>query len=248
MLINVLAVASTAGDDTSVTWSADATYDMPTSASQIIPGRIVSGTISPGDDVVQATTGYTATVDSSVDGEYLYTGPSIGGNAPSKSLPYVGPTGVFEPAGLPYLASTQFLYVNPPNGNHFALPLNNQTVNYNGIQFVLTADWKNKIRQGSLLTYLNCKQPTFTVPSWARSFTLHNVSGADLYYRGYRPNSDANLIDTAAASLSDNTIVGAKLATTQSIMFHQGDFTPGASYMLTAAIAATGGAIVEFYP
>ncbi|TXH48285.1 MAG: hypothetical protein E6Q97_25060 [Desulfurellales bacterium] len=99
------------------------------------------------------------------------------------------------------------------------------------------------------LKFALCAAPAFTVPINARSFTVQNVSGADMWIRSYIPSyaETGHLIDIVPQALTlDDTMVGTLLAHGQTQAYHGGSFTPGQSFVIAAASAATDGCIVEF--
>lgn len=249
MLLNVPAVASTTGTTTAITWRSDGVYNY---AGQVrVPGSFSSGTFNDGEDVFQNTAGLGgASVGAQSSGNYL-TLTSLTGSPASVSEAYIGAisSAVFSPTALPALPPTLFIYIDPIyDALPYILNVANQNFTLRSEPGTISMGQGKNPRQGAAMKFLQCVNPTFTIPTWARSFSLQNISGADLYFRAYHPNSSAYLIDTPAGGLSDTAIVGTKLVDGQSVGFNQGDFSPGASYMLVATLAVTGGAIVEFYP
>lgn len=246
MLLNVPAVASTTGTATSVTWRSDALYTY--TGKLRIYGRFVSGTFTDGETVTQAATGATAVV-SGAQSTGIFLLVTAGTGVPVAGKAWVGGSSaaVFEPTEEWKFPQTLFVYISIYGKNAFTLPVSND-------HFVLEEAASTAVKLkliknpqfGATLKFLDCVVPTFTVPQWARSFSIQNISAADMFFRAYRPNVSAQLIDTSAAGLSDNTIVGTKLTAGQSVGFPTGDFSPGCSFMLVATVAATGGAIVEF--
>ncbi len=249
MLLDIPAVADTDGVATSITWSAANSYTVPASAHQRVPGRVVSGTFTPGEDVVQATTLAQSVVVRYKNGEFLQITGAWAGGVPNKTADYVGGSSgaIFRPTDIPSIAPHNFIYVDPLFGHTYAIQPANQTFRSNGSSsFSFENGFQQQPKQGGSFLYLACVEPTFTVPVWARSWSLKNVSGALLHFRVFRPNVEANVIDTVAATFGEDDIIGQQLADTQVVSFSEGDFSSGASYMLCATAGAANGAIVEF--
>ncbi len=99
------------------------------------------------------------------------------------------------------------------------------------------------------IKFAYCAAPAFTVPIGARSFTIQNISGADMWVRSYVPSyaETGHLIDIIPQVLTlDDTVVGMKLADGQTQSYLNGSFTPGASFVIAASSAAPAGCAVEF--
>lgn len=98
------------------------------------------------------------------------------------------------------------------------------------------------------LKFALCEAPAFTVPIGARGISIRNVSGADMWIRSYIPSYDetGHLIDIVPQALTDDTLVGQLLAHGETQSYLDGGFTPGQSFVIAAASAATDGCIVEF--
>lgn len=251
MLLDIPAVASTEGVVTSVTWRSDRTYAY--ALEWRIPGSFVSGTFVDNEDVTQAVVAGYATQDGAVikgagqtsPGTYLTVDDSAG--AANAIGNWVGAGGaIFKPSGLPAFPPYFFVHVAPPNAlPAYVLPQTAQSYTAgNSRQLLLNASVRAP--QGSTLKFLTCVAPTFHIPVWARSGTLLNRSGADLYIRTYRPNVEANVIDTASKTFGEAAIVGQIVTDGNYYSFDPGGFSPGSAWMLCGALAATGGAIVEF--
>ncbi len=249
MLLDILAVADTDGIATSITWSAANSYTVPASAHQRIPGRVISGTFTPGEDVVQATTTAQSVVGRYQNGEFLQITGAWAGGVPNKTSEYVGGSSgaIFRPTDIPAIAPHNFIHVDPLLGHVYTIKPGNQTFRSNGSSaFSFENGFQQQPKQGGSFLYLACVEPTFTVPLSCKSWSIKNISGALLYFRSYRPNVEANVIDTVAATFGEDDIVGQQLVDTKEVCFSAGDFTPGMSYMLCATAAAANGAIVEF--
>ena len=137
-----------------------------------------------------------------------------------------------------------FIYIDPPSQVPYLLGKNAQNFTISGTTVTMAA--RKNPPQGSTIRFLTTVAPTFRVPINCKSWTLRNVSGAVLYFRQYRPNLEANVIDTVASTFGEDDIVGQQLADGLPVAFGVGDFTPGTAWMLCATAAASNGAIVEF--
>lgn len=244
MHVNVPAIATLAGTVTPITWNSTGIYSY--TGSLFINGSFTSGTFTDTEDATQDSTGKTVNiVGNQSSGSYLLV-DTLSGTGADASHRWVGDSSsaIFTPTSAPYLPPSVFIYIHRVGGTPHVLPQNAQNYYLDGTTIVLV---KNPL-QGTTMKVLSCTQATFTVPIWAKSWTLRNVSGADFFWRRYAPNIEANVIDTTAVTFGEDFIVGQKLEDGQVASFEPGGFTPGSSYMLCAASAATDGAIVEFTP
>lgn len=247
MLLNVPAVASTTGTATSVTWRSDGIYAY--TGKLRIAGRFLAGTFSNGETVTQSSTGATAVV-SGAQSSGLFLLVTTGNGVPNGSSEWRGnsSSATFEPIEKWKFPPNLLIYIALPGKAGFTVPADSSHIVLQEAAATATQlKMVNNYRYGTTLKYLDCALPTFTVPSWAKSFSIQNAHASnEIFYRAYRPNISAQLIDTTAASLSDTSIVGFRLIAGQSVGFSDGEFTPGSSYMLVASSALTGGALVEF--
>lgn len=248
MLLDIPAVADTDGIVQDVTWRSDGIYTY--SGVLHIPGVFSAGAFDD-DEIVHSPTGG---VDAVINGAGQSSGSVLVIDAlngvPLAEGQWSGENSLatFEATGIPYIPYPErfFIYVDEPANEPFIHPQNAQTYVLDG--GVVTMGQGKNPRQGSTIKFLTTVAASFTVPFWARSFTIKNVSGALMYFRRFGPNVEANVIDTPAATFGEDYIVGQELADDQVVSFSNGDFTPGSSYIFCAAAAAANGAIVEFYP
>ena len=161
-------------------------------------------------------------------------------------------SGQYQPSATVYTDAEKakfFVYIDEPSAAPYIMRAGHDfAYTYNADGSVTTITFIRRVPQGSTIKFLTCVASTFTVPAWCRSFTLQNISGADMFYRRYAPNVEANVIDTSAVTFGEDGIVGQRLINGQTACFSNGDFTPGASFMLCATAAASNGAIVNFAP
>lgn len=246
MLLDVPAVANTEGTAHSITWRYDGIYRYP--GVVYIPGVMATGeNFDDNDAVTQDGSGATGVTFGGQDdtttsllidavvGTPTADGIWNGAEAPD----------LFTPTDIPriYRPESVFIYIDTPEGAAYIVRPGRYSIE-NGIDIKL----ERNPPQGSTIKFLACVAATFTVPAFANSWTLRNISGADMHFRRYAPNVEANVIDVTAKSFGESSIVGQILGDNDIIAFHHGSFTPGSSYMLCATAAATGGAIVDFYP
>jgi hypothetical protein len=153
---------------------------------------------------------------------------------------------IFLPDTKPYLPPNFFIYIDRGGSSTpFVLRQTDQNYQFTGTHFDLGR--KNPASNATMKA-LTCVNSAFSIPTWCRSWSMKNISGADMYYRRYSPNILANVIDVAPSTLLDDTVVGMQLDDAATVSFESGSFTPGASYAIAASAAATDGCIVNFNP
>jgi hypothetical protein len=248
MLLDIPAVADTAGVADSLTWNATGIYNITAGVSAaIIPGRFISGTFTDNEEVIQQFT----TVSADIRGagqtaaaglQYLIVDGA--GGTPDATHNWVGDSSaaIFQPSGKPFLPPWVFVYVDAPNQHPYIVRSGDISYELPNIRL------RKNPRQGSTLKVLTCVTPTFTIPEHCSSWSLKNISGAVAYFRRFAPNVEANVIDTVAKTFGEASIVGTELVDEQVVAFSGEACTPGTSFIMCATAAAADGAIVDFYP
>jgi hypothetical protein len=153
-------------------------------------------------------------------------------------------TGVYTAGGAISNEERFFVYVDPPDSAPYAMRVGNGKFTISGTTVTL----RKNPPYGSVIKFLTCAAAAFQVPPWCSSWSMKNISGADMYFRRYSPNVLANVIDVAPATLADDIVVGMQLDDGATVSFSSGSFTPGVSYAICASAAVTDGCIVNFNP
>lgn len=244
MIFDVSAVTDTQGTATSLTFQRTKVYTPTTGVEQRIPGALTRGSISPTESFVQQNTNYAVTHISTANSQYLTVGPRVSGSTFNPKYDLIGQSSgaVWTPSGNIQLAPYCFMYFEPL----FGLPFILTTAEYSWDGTSLTV--LKPMGQITAVSLLTCVPPSFTVPAWAKSLTVSNISGASCYIRRYAPNGSGHVIDTPTLTLLDPNLVGGLILDDQTLGFVNGDTSQGCSYMVAADSEVVNGAIVSFYP
>lgn len=152
--------------------------------------------------------------------------------------------GLYTFNSLTLVAENTALVILKTDGNRYILGAGEYKVT--STTTIQVFEVPNKKLFGRTLYAVVMAPYAFRFPLHAKSATLTNRTGADMYFRQRIPNINGNVIDTETGSLSDEAIIGQVLPDNETVCWSCKDFSQEAEIVVVADTAAAASALVDF--